>query len=334
MDRHASTPGNGGASGVLVLGVDRQGEASLLQRLQSLDNARGRFFATDDFDQCTLMVAHTGSAMLRVAQKAAAARPAIVFLTIDAHDHLRDGRTSSDDVIDDAALVQLLPTAPGAVPTRPPARLYAVPQQPLAAQLRERIIAASGHAALVLDGAEMLLLDFDRRLALAIDDGEDVAESLAAQFPRLQLQPLPETAFNARLQSATALPIAPLLWDVAQRFPGTHALLPPLSPRSALSLKQWPDFRALAHRHDHFRLCCLLLKRPSTAEEAARLLSLERSVVDGVFSAAYLLGHAEPVEAPRTVAPTRVASAGGARPASALARMWRSVRQGLQGSGT
>lgn len=326
MDRHASAPGGQGACSVLVLGMDRADESSLLRRLTSLAGAHVVFSATNDFEQCTLLVAHRDSTMLRVASKIAAERPRLAFLVIDADGNLHDGRHDGGQALDDPGVRRALspttePSTVSRIDTSPP---------PLARQLRDRIAAASGHATLALDGRQVLLIDFDRRIALPVDmHGDAIAASLAASFPRLRLHALPADDFSAALPTTPPLPIAPLLWNIALQVSWPDALLPPLSPDSVLSLRQWPDFRTLAHRHDHFRLCCLLLKRASTPQEAAHLLSLDRSVVDSFYSAAYISGYAEIVDTPVRHDVPAVRDEDRKSPGSALARMWRSVRQAV-----
>lgn len=326
MDMHAGAPGGPGVCSVLVLGMDRADEASLLRRLALLGDAHTVFSPSNDFEHCDLLVVHRNSAMLRVADKVAAERARLVFLVIDADGGLHDGRQGAGRALDDAGVRLLLSRrATSATVTR----IDATPP-PLAQQLRDRIGAASGYAALALDGAPVLLVDFDRRFALPVGmAAEAIATSLARSFPRLRLLPLPADDFAAALAEASPLPIAPLLWNVALQVAEGEALLPPLSEQSVLSLRQWPDFRALAHRHDHFRLCCLLLKRASTPQEAAHLLSLDKPIVNGFYSAAYISGYADIVDTPvRHDVPASV-PADRKSPGSALARMWRSVRQAV-----
>lgn len=226
------------------------------------------------------------------------------------------------------------PAAAIATATTAPAAAIApvVDTTPIAGLLRERVANGEGLATLTHDGQALLLLDFDRRLAApAAGVDKDIASVLAADFHRLRLEPLSARDFNTSAASAQSMPLAPLLWNIALRIDGPVPLLDPMDRRTVLSLRQWPDFRALAHRHDHFRLCCLLLKRPSTTAEAADLLELDAATVDGFFNAAYLSGYAQ-VSRPAVVAPPAAESATPARKrgGSALARMWRSVRQGMQ----
>ena len=309
------------------------------------------FVASDDFEHCDAMVVDTGSPMLFVARRTAALRPEMILLTLDADGILRNAREDACPGLDSAALSGLFG---GSDPARPPTDAptdapvaHAVPsplaatmapapphaagaQPPLAERLRGLMVAADGHAQLLLDGKVVVLLDFDRKLAVPALPADELPALLAKAFARLSLETVTSARFNAGQDIEQALPVAPLLWAVAQRMEADAAPLPPLSTGSVLSLRQWPDFRALAHRHDHFRLCCLLLKRPSTAREASRLLDIDQAVVTGFFNAAYLSGYADISQAPAQAA----AVAQPHRAGSTLARMWRSVRQGLQGAST
>lgn len=355
MESTAGAQAAAGIFGVLSLGVERATEAALLQRFASLPvPGVHSFVASDDFEHCDAMVVDTGSPMLFVARRTAALRPDMILLTLDADGVLRNAREDAGAGLDSAALSALFGGAgpaspPTAAPIAAPAASAAVStvvstvatvaapphaagaQSPLAERLRGLIVAADGHAQLLLDGQVVVLLDFDRKLAVPVLSAADALPALLAKaFARLSLETVTSARFNAGHDIEQALPVAPLLWAVAQHMETDAAPLPPLSTDSVLSLRQWPDFRALAHRHDHFRLCCLLLKRPSTTREASRLLGVDNAVVIGFFNAAYLSGYADISQAPAQAA----AVAQPRRAGSTLARMWRSVRQGLQGAST
>lgn len=206
--------------------------------------------------------------------------------------------------------------------------------KPTAAALREKVIGRSGAAVLSLDGQPRLLIDFDRALAVTCPD-DAAADVLAAGFHRLVLAPLSTREFNDGMARAQSCALAPLLWNMALQVRTDPPLLMDLGRGGRLSLQQWPDFRALAHRHDHFRLSSLLLKRPCSVAEAADLLELDARTVQAFFNAAWLSGHAAVVaavgaEAARPAAlPGRRTSGGHAT--SALARMWQSVRRTMAG---
>lgn len=323
---HTQTaPEGSGVVGILMLGVDMATERALLQRLRALAGTPPeRIAPTDDLARCAVLVAHEDSPMARAARHMVADRPGLRFWTLGADGTLRDGRDGRAP-LDGAAIRAAL----GASPSSPASASAA--DAPLARRLRELALAGEGVAALIRDGRLLLWLDFGRRLAVPPVAGahDALAGAVASAFHRLRLEPLPARGDDARAQAAHGLPLAPFLWNVALRIEGPTPLLDPLSRRSVLSLRRWPDFRALAHRHDHFRLCCLLLKRPSTTHEAAALLDLDGRCVDGFFNAAYLSGYAGITGESRAPAPA--AHPAPAQPRmSALARMWRTMRHGLQ----
>lgn len=350
MGLTAGVPATAGAVSVLSLGIDRASEVALLQRFATLPGlATTAFLASDDFEHCDVLVVDPASPMLFVARRTAALRPDMILLMLGPGGTLHDGRDPTCPGLAPARLATLLGVAP-AVPAAPVTHVPVTFARPpsgspvasapagapppvstpaLAEQLRERIVSADSHAALMLHGSAVLLLDFDRKLAVPMaPSADDAATSLARVFTQLSLRPISAAEFNAGADTHQAVAVAPLLWAVAQQVEPAAALLPPLTAERVLSLRQWPDFRALAHRHDHFRLCCLLLKQASTVQEAAQLLDLDPAVVAGFFNAAYLSGYAEPGEARARPQPQPPPRRGG----STLARMWRSVRDGLQGA--
>lgn len=362
---HATTSADNGAVRVLIMGTDMPVEHALLQRLQALSPAsmpetstsalsRPAISSCDDLSTCDLLIVRGSSAMSRVGLRMAQTRPSLAFWILDDDGSLHDGRSAgraalgNDDMF--AVLARVAATVsdphadrvPAARAPTPPTQAATIANaadtsrdddaSPIAGRLRERVATGEGLATLARDGQALLLLDFDRRLAAPVAGiDKDIAGVLAADFHRLRLQPLSARDFNTSASAAQSMPLAPLLWNIALRIDGPVPLLDPMDRRTVLSLRQWPDFRALAHRHDHFRLCCLLLKRPSTTAEAADLLELDAATVDGFFNAAYLSGYAEvsrpaPASAPSASAAPSARKRGG----SALARMWRSVRQGMQ----
>lgn len=87
------------------------------------------------------------------------------------------------------------------------------------------------------------------------------------------------------------------------------------------------DFRLLAHQHDGFRLCSLLVKRACSVDECRQLLDLDAATVQAFVHSAYLCGYAmvetpEGVTAAVAAPPSRNATTGG----SLLSRMWRNLR--------
>jgi hypothetical protein len=323
LQSHTTAAGATGTVRVLIMGTDMPAEHALLQRLQAscaahdagVERAGLAFVLSQDLSSCDLLVVPSSSTMSHVGLRMAQTRPAIPFWTLDEAGALHDGRAATPRALDDDAICRALG---GDVP--------------VAQRLRERVVAGEGRATLACDGQPRLLLDFDRRLAVSLEgSGDDVAALLAAGFARLRLEPLTLREFDDGMSAATALPLAPLLWNLALQVDGPVPLFAPMDRRTLLSLRQWPDFRALARRHDHFRLCCLLLKRPSTPDDCCALLDLDAATVNGFFNAAYLSGHAEISHAQAIVTATAQEPGAPARKGgSALARMWRSVRNSMQ----
>lgn len=274
---------------------------------------------TDDITTCSVLVAVDGSAFAGIALRAVQARPGVRAFRCDAHGHLRDA--ASLDADGDA-------TRPSAVgpsgESDATAEIHAT-----VADVRARVLARDGCTVVAVGGQPRLLLDFERGLA----------GTLAGSDASLSPQALADALVSGRLAPAdgmsavTVVPLLPLLWRAAIALaPGGQ--LPAHRPGVALTLRSWPDFRALAHRHDHFRLSCLLLGKPMRAARAAVLSGMEEGEVLAFLGAAWLTGHAD-LDAPSPGKPPAGADhdAGAAAPqrASLFARLWRSVR-GAAGS--
>ncbi len=343
--------GNRGAVRVVSMGTDTQEDHALLCRLRAVAGVSDTAICLcDDPHACDVLVVRDTSAMRGFARDLAGDAAGVRLWILDEAGSLHDER-APDAAFDEAtlwhALDQLL--GPGvatplplpvaepaadvalAVADASPASARELDALPIAQALRESIIAGKGHATLLHAGQPLLLLDFDRRLAIAASATTGtpaLAAELSALLAGATLRPLDAATFNAR--SAAALPLIPLLWNVAMQARGETALLPPLAAGTALSLRQWPDFRAVANRPDHFQLCSLLLKRPSTASEAATLLGVSADVVQGFYNAAYVTGYA--------VADAPASARANDRPAadeaanSRLSRLWRTVLGDRRGS--
>lgn len=198
-------------------------------------------------------------------------------------------------------------------------------QPPFAQQLRQRLAARSGQAVLSLDGVPILQLDFATATARALHNArraDNLPGLLGSGFERLLLQPVAPAA--ALAEDGPRLPLTPLLWQTALRMRMVPRLIEPMTESTALRMTQWPDFRVLAHRHDDFRLCSLLLKQASTATAAADLLEIEPGAARAFFNAAYLSGHASLEEISMLPPP----AATPVRARSRLARLWRGMRGG------
>lgn len=147
--------------------------------------------------------------------------------------------------------------------------------------------------------------------------------ALVDAVPRLELLPIARALFDVQARRARPVALRPLLWQVGLGACADHAPLPPLRRDSCVKLGRWPDFRVLAHRHDDFRICALLIQHALDVDACSSILGLPREEVQAFFNAAYLSGYAHTDTDPAarlTAAPA--ARAGG----NALARMWRDVR--------
>lgn len=141
--------------------------------------------------------------------------------------------------------------------------------------------------------------------------------------PTLELLPIARSLFDAQAQRSRPVALRPLLWQTGLNACADGAALPPLQDDTRLRLRRWPDFRVLAHRHDDFRICALLIKHALDVAACSSVLGLPRDEVQAFFNAPYLSGYAHP-----SAAPLPALTAVPAKPAggNALARMWRDVR--------
>jgi hypothetical protein len=215
-----------------------------------------------------------------------------------------------------------------------PALSLAEPQPMLFAQelrrqlMLERRQQGPIHCAAIMSKGKLLCwLDTEQNQAVL---AEPSAMSLALfqaalvdPLPALELLPIARSLFDAQARRSRPVALRPLLWQVGLNACADNAPLPPLQADTRLRLRRWPDFRVLAHRHDDFRICALLIKHALDVAACSSVLGLPREEVQAFFNAAYLSGYAHP-----SAAPLPTLTAVSARPAggNALARMWRDVR--------
>lgn len=219
-----------------------------------------------------------------------------------------------------------LPVASGDAPALP---APVTGSKPLTRRLRQHLWQKSGRALWSLDGQPRLLLDFahDHGVPLAANAGASpasLARVLGEGFGRIVMQELPSERFEALTRHQFHQPLRPVLWQIAQHGGDWDDLDRRLLRHARIRLLRWPDFRLLAHQHDGFRLCSLLLKRACSVEECRQLLDLDAATVQAFVRSAYLCGYAmvETPEGAGTATPlASVPSAG-----SLLARMWRNLR--------
>jgi hypothetical protein len=177
-------------------------------------------------------------------------------------------------------------------------------------------------AAVVLEENALCWLNIEQNLVMVSEPAgialKQLELALGTKPDRLSLEPLARDAFDMQSRYTRTTPMRPLLWQAGLNVLEGGAPMPPLSPDSCLQLRRWPDFRVLAHRHDDFRICALLIKRGLTVQGACEALNLPQSQVQAFFNAAYLSGYAVPVLG--TDAPKVPPKAG------RLATLWRDVR--------
>lgn len=141
---------------------------------------------------------------------------------------------------------------------------------------------------------------------------------LAEEHPALSLAPVPQDMFVQRATVSSNLPLRPTLWNIGLAATRLDRLMPPLQMDAKLRLRRWPDFRILAHRPDHFRLCALLIKQGASVQACCEILDMPQRAVQSFFNAAFLTAYAFPVmgeDAPVRPSPT-----------DGLVNLWRQLR--------
>jgi hypothetical protein len=219
-----------------------------------------------------------------------------------------------------------LAIAPGDASALPP---VVTGSKPLTRRLRQHLWQKTGCALLSLDGQPRLLLDFvhDHGTPLAMNVGASttsLARVLGEGFGRIVMQELRPERFEALTKHQFHQPLRPILWQIAQHGGDWDDLDRRLLRHARIRLLRWPDFRLLAHQHDGFRLCSLLLKRACSVDECRQLLDLDAITVQAFVRSAYLCGYAT-VETPEGVG-VAASTRSSVHTGSLLARMWRNLR--------
>jgi hypothetical protein len=315
---------------VLIMGSDVQTEVALMRRLQRIAALPAQGLATGyTLDACDLLVVQDTPALRASSARLRDADPTRPLWLMDAGGRLSDPAQGPAPLSETAirkTLQMLFAPHVAQVDAR-----QATDQRPFADQLRALLSGRSEQAVLSLDGMDVLQLDFASASAQPLHSARQAADNvpglLGPGFERLVLRVGEQAPVSAE---APRLPLTPLLWQTALRMRMVPRLIEPLTDTTALRMTQWPDFRVLAHRHDDFRLCTLLLKQACTATGAAALLEIDAGAARAFFNAAYLSGYAAPEDLDVDSAATPAE-----RPRSRLARLWRGMRGGgrRQGDG-
>lgn len=321
---------------VLIMGSDLPGELALLQRLRAVSGMPGLTLTLcHDFSDCDLLVVRDNPVLRNAAQRIVSNHPWLPMWSLSDDGGLSDALHEPPVPLNDAqvrAVLQRLHVVAQSSPQIAPVPVPSTTEDmPLGVALRTRLAAADTVAALTLKDRDLLLLDFRRLLAVvppgALWPDHTPAQVLGREFARLSLRTLPSARYSALFVDMPSVPLIPLLWQAVLRMQVVPELLPPLHEGSRLRLQRWPDFRVLAHRHDDFRLCSLLLRRACTVLEASHALGVDPGAARAFFNAAWLSGYAN-VEAEATVArPAPAAPVRARGPGALLASMWRGVRR-------
>lgn len=316
---------------VLVVGSDTREERALLGRLLQVAGLPPEALQRcADLDQCDLLLVRDTPALRSAAMHMASKRPAMRLWMHDDAGVVHDGRSGSSCHLDDAQIQRALAppsTTDARIPENTDGLFLASGAKQMTRLLRQRLQERKGYALLSAQSDPLLLIDFEHDLAVPLNAGVSAESNLAQQlgdlFDLLTLQELSSQRFQTLVGNVSRQPLRPLLWQMAQHSDNWTDFERRLQQHAQVSLLRWPDFRVLAHQHDGFRLCSLLLKKPCSLYECTRLLELDIDATRAFMRSAYLCGYAEvkvPEVAPPPPPPTRQGAS------ALLARMWRSVR--------
>ena len=252
---------------VLVVGSDTREEQTLLGRLREIAGLPPEGLQRCvDLDQCDLLLVRDTPALRSAAQHMASKRPAMRLWLHDDAGAVHDGRSSGELHLDRAQIQHAL--APPPTPTTTDGLYLTSGAKQVTRLLRQRLQEKQGRAVLSLQGQPQLLIDFehDQMVPLYVHpaQGPSLAQQLGDVFELLALQELSLARFQALAENLSRQPLRPLLWQMAQYGDNWTDFDRRLQQNARVSLLRWPDFRVLAHQHDGFRLCSLLLKKPCT----------------------------------------------------------------------
>lgn len=346
---------------VLVVGADMEGERQLIERLHAMAKLpSGSLQACRDLDDCDLLIVRDRPGLRNAAMRMRQTRPLMRLWVEDTAGALRNGADEHPPLLDPAEIIAVLSghadnAATGATVTPiragvmvPAAVAAAAPSMPsgghygspesgshaVVRALRRGIRAREGHALLCINEQPMLAIDFVNSQAVSLDPqlpaglGEAIAW-LSPRLSRVSVCHLDAAVYARHEQQGQRLPLRALLWQAAQQTGNWERLDAQLQQGAVIHLQGWPDFRVLARQQDVFRLCSLLVRRPSSQADCVNLLDLAPATVQDFVHSAFLAGYVRleqagerPAEQAGQEHPPVVAGNGG----GLLARMWRSVR--------
>ena len=192
--------------------------------------------------------------------------------------------------------------------------------------LRKGSLRGTGRA-LILDGAtERFHVDFVTQRVFyrggeSLDD-RMLGRRLLAMSAGVRLLDDPTGTVFAKPDGARGQALTSMIWDAALDL-DEEQRDSAIDENTVVRLLRWPGFHLLAHRHDHFRLCSLMLRRPSSAHECVELLDIDVEQTMAFARAAYCTGCAE-LQPGVPVEPN--VKAGWRQSGSRLVDWWRSVR--------
>lgn len=207
--------------------------------------------------------------------------------------------------------------------------------------LRSGIRQRQGSALLYEGERAVLAIDFSSAqvvpLLPVMQQGlAEAALWLGGQLPQLRLQETSAENYLGYEQQGQRLPLRALLWQAAQQMQDDWQQVDGLLQQGAvIHLQGWPDFRVLARQQDVFRLCSLLVRKPSSLAECVHLLDLSPKTVQTFVHGAYLSGYVRLDEVSASAfdqVRQDLRNVPSTPRGGLLARMWRSVRAVTLGS--
>lgn len=320
---------------VSVMGTDTPMEQALLARLRQIGAGVGQpVERCEEATQCDLLVVADSMLMRSLARRLVSHRPQMALWVLQADGTLADAQAPQSEPMDQTDIALALQrigqragaSAPGTARASAPQPAAAPEPVPISVQVRQHLAARDGSWLLRAEGKDLFVLGFDSLTATPLQVDAIPAQLLGAaigQSPQtVVLSPLDPAHTPLGAQQKTAL--VPLLWQAALRMHLEPTLMAPMDESSVLKLRRWPDFRVLAHRHDDFRLCTLLLEQACRAREASHRLGIDPGAVFALFNAAYLSGYANLEAATPESDPASGGAAGGT--GQRLADTWRNLR--------